>query len=165
MTACNEIKDIENFAVDHTFEKSVVLDLKANDPNAFFNDFTFETADQQEFKDNLAEISNYAIKTVTYRIADFSGEESITSVGMIQFMEGNNTIGNAIDLGTIQFNSLFNSGETIEIPVSDELKNAIQDNLLNTNSITVRIGGEVSDTPVKAEFVLAIEIEALVNVN
>ena len=164
LVSCDQVGEIENFAVNHKFEKSMVLDVSATDPSTFASDFTIETSDDDDFKNNLSKISKYTVSTFSYRIASFNGDESITSTGIVQFMDGASAIGDPIDLGVVNFRSLQNSGLEVEIPVSDDLKTLVQNKLLSNNSISVRVSGEVSDKPLTAEFVLGLKIEALVSV-
>ncbi len=163
--ACDQIEEIENFAVDHKFEKTVVLDISETDPDMFYEDFSFETTDDKDFRDNLSKISNYSVKTLSYRVSDFAGADDISAMGLVQFMNETNNIGDPIDLGKINFLDLKNSGTEIEIPISDELKTLIQNQLLENDMIKMRVGALVSGKPFTAEMVLALEIEALVKAN
>jgi hypothetical protein len=164
-TACDKVGEIENFAVDHKFEESVVLDVKASDPSEYYSDIVIETASDPDFQKNLSKISRYSIQSVSYRIAQYTGDPSTTATGVVQFMIDGNNVGDPIDLGTIKFKSMLDSETSVEIPVSDALKKEMQDGLLDSDAVTLRVAGNVSDKPVTAEFVVAMDIEALVSVN
>lgn len=163
--ACDQIKEIENFAVDHKFEKNVTLEIAETDPDMFYQDFAIETSDDKDFEDNISNISSYSVKSLSYRVSEFVGVDDITAMGAVQFMDDANNIGDPVDLGEINFLELKNSGEEIEIPITDDLKTMIQDQLLSSDEIIMRVGALVSDKPFTAEIVLALEIEALVKVN
>jgi len=67
-------------------------------------------------------------------------------------------------MGLISFKALANSGNVTEISVSNELKKTIEQKLLDNNSITLRVSGVISNKPMKADFIISMEIEALVRV-
>ncbi|UTW65930.1 hypothetical protein KFE94_14915 [bacterium SCSIO 12643] len=163
-TGCDKVANIENFAISNTFEEKVTLDVTDADPNAFSKDFTIDAASDSDFKNNLSNISSYGIKKLTYRVSSFTGDDATTATGMAQFYEGNTAIGAPIDMGLISFKALANSGNITEISVSNELKKTIEQKLLDNNSITLRVTGVISNKPMKADFVISMEIEALVRV-
>lgn len=164
-TSCDKIAEIENFGVKHTFEQELNLDVKDSDPDQFATDYTLDVKSNKDFEDNISKISGYTVKSLSYRISDFEGADVATATGQIQFYNETTPIGHVIDMGVISFKALENSGNSVEIPVSEELKTLLQDQLLNNNSIRVVIGGVVSEKPLMATTVLAMEIEALVKVN
>jgi len=163
-TSCDKVAEIENFAIKNSFEHVLKLDVKDTDPTAFVNSYTIDLSSDKEFKDNLSKISGYTLKSLTYRIDKFSGKESTTASGMIQFYDDADPIGKPIDLGKISFKAMNEAGTVTDLPLSSELKKLLQDKLMTSKSITIRVGGEVSDKPMTADFALALEIEALVKV-
>ncbi len=163
--ACDKINEIENFAVGHKFEHPVTLEIGENDPTTFIKDFPIDMSSDQEFKDNLSKISNYTLSTFSYRVAEYTGDDNITATGMVQFTDGVNAIGNPVDLGLINFKEMQNSGSEQDIVISDDLKNAVQDQLLNNDRIVVQLAGMASGKPVTAELVMSIQVEALVKVD
>ena len=136
-TSCDKIPEIKNFAVDNKFEHDFTLDIKANDPHAFVSDYKIDMADDPDFKENLAKIDGYTVKNLTYRIGSFTGDESITANAAVMFFNGTEQIGDPIVLDNVDFKQLLDSAKEVEIPVSDEMKTKIQDNLLNNSSITI----------------------------
>jgi len=120
--------------------------------------------DNADFKENLAQISDYSVKSLTYYISTYAGDANTSATAAIQFFNGTDAIGAPIDLGTIAFKQLLDAGTVVDIPVSDGLKQDIEDNLLNKHSITIQFVGEVSDAPVLSDIVMALELEALVKV-
>jgi hypothetical protein len=163
-TSCDKITEIENFAVGHPFEQSFLLDIKDSDPSEFFTDYNVDVSSNKDFADNLDKISGYTIKSLFYRVASFEGDDATTSTGAVQFFNDSSPLGSPIDLGLISFKALADSGNNVDIPLSDDLLAAIQDNLLSNNAIRVVLYGAVSNKPVKSEIVMTIEIEALVKV-
>lgn len=163
-TSCDKIAEIENFAVGHPFEQSFVLDIKDSDPSDYFVDYNLDVASNKDFADNLDKISGYTIKSLKYRVASFDGVDGATSAGAVQFFNDSSPLGSPLDLGLISFKALADSGNDVDIPLSDELQAAIQDNLLSNNSLRIVMFGTVSDKPIKSEMIMTIEIEALVKV-
>ncbi|MGB0390845.1 MAG: hypothetical protein ACPGRC_03645 [Salibacteraceae bacterium] len=164
-TSCDKIDEIENFAVDNKFEKSVDLNIGANDPTTFSKDIVIEASSDPDFQKNLSKISGYSVKKLTYRIASFTGDASITGTGEFTFYSGGVALGAPVELGVIQFQSFLESGEEKEIFISDNLKKEVQSKLLASNEITVNFNGGVSGNPIDAEIIVAMEIEAQVKVN
>jgi hypothetical protein len=164
-TSCDKIPEIKNFAVDNKFETEFTLDIKANDPLAFESDYTVDMKDNADFKENLAQIDGYTVKSLSYKIGSFTGEESISANANVQFFNGTDQIGSDITLDNIAFKALLDSETEVDIPVSDEMKRMIQDNLLNNSSITIKFGGDVSDAPILSKIIFGLELEALVKVS
>lgn len=163
-TSCDKVADIENFAVGNNFEHELTLDVPATGPMAYAETYTIETDSDADFRENLSKISGYTFNRFTYRVEAFTGDGAATGTGIIQFFSGAGPLGDPIDLGTIRFEDLKNSGEVMEIPVSDDLKRMLEDQLLNNNSVTIEFGGAVTAQPLTADFVLGMEVEALVRV-
>ena len=164
-TSCDKIAEIENFGVGHTFDQEFVLDVKDSDPTTFQDDFVVDVTSDKDFADNLSKISGYTVNKVSYRISDFTGNSGTTATGSIQFFNETSPLGSVIDMGLISFEAMLNSGNSVEIPVSDDLKTILQDQLLNNHTLRIVLDGEVSDKPMTATTVLELEIEALVKVN
>ena len=164
-TSCDKIADIENFGVNHTFEHELKLDLKDTDPSQFAADYTVDVTSDEDFADNIKKISGYTVKSLNYRISEYDGGDATSATANIQFFNEADPIGKAIDMGVISFNAMANSGNSIDIPISEDLKVLLQDHLLSENTIRVVVSVEVSDKPIIATTVLAMEIEALVKVD
>ncbi len=163
-TSCDKIPEIKNFAVDNKFEQEFTLDIKAGDPLVFFADETVDMSDNDDFRENLSKIDGYTVKTLTYKIGSYTGEESISASAYIQFFNDASPLGDPIIISDMAFKQLLDSGAETEIPVSDELKQMVEDNLLNNSKITIRFAGQVTDAPVLSNIIFGIELEALVKV-
>lgn len=164
-TSCDKIDEIENFAVDHKFEESYVLDIP-NGPNTTYAiTSVIDPSSNADFKENLSKISNYSVKKLTYRISEYTGDQFTMATAMIHFRSGGNMIGSPITLDPFSFQSMLESGNEVEIVVDDATKTQVQDMLLANNEIEVEFMGAVSAVPVKATVVVGLELEAAVKVN
>lgn len=163
-TSCDKVANIENFAVGNNFEKVLKLDVPATGPMTYAEEFAISTDSDPDFKDNLSKISGYTVKNFTYRIGAFTGDGSAIGSAVCQFVDGTNPIGDPISISAINFEAQFNSGDVVEIPVSNDLRLKIEDQLLNNNFITIKMGGAVTAQPMTADFVVGMEVEALVKV-
>ena len=164
-TSCDKVPKIENFGVKHTFEHELEMDVKDSDPDKYAVDFVIDVKSDKDFADNISKISGYTVKSLNYRIAEFKGDAATSATGVVQFYNETTPIGKPIDMGLISFQAMVNSGNSIEIPLSEELSVLIQDHLLNSHYIKVALFGAVSNKPLYAKTVVSLEIEALVKVD
>lgn len=163
LVTCKQIEEIENFAISNLFEHAMDLSLSESDLSEFAVLYTIDASLDPDFKNNLPAITQYSISDVSYRVASFEGDESTTIIGQVYFSDGTNALGSPVDLGVINLKEMADSGDIIKLQISDPLKKSIEQSLLTSHTVVIGFAGTVSDKPMEAVIVVAMEIEALVS--
>ena len=160
--SCNEVAKLVDFGIPMTFEEQLEMDISSTDDNVFENVMVIDASGNQDVKDNIDNIANFDIGKLTFKISSFTGNDAIVSDGFVQFFNDEGNIGNPISTGLIEFRKLTDSGNEVEIPVDNDLKNTLEEKLLNDQIFSMRIYGTVSDKPMKADISVFITVEAKV---
>lgn len=158
--SCDKLTE---FFVNHTFEDSFPVDLPANGPTTFEEEFSFDATDNQEVADNINNLSGYTVSSLKFSISDFVPDTGIVS-GIFSFYflnSSGNQIGDMTSLSVDNLFALSASGDQVDVPLTQGTINAVQDEFGATNKVTAVVTGSVSKVPVffNAHVFLAIEIK------
>ena len=158
--SCDKLTE---FFVNHTFEDSFPVDLPANGPTTFEEEFSFDATDNQEVADNINNLSGYTVSSLKFSISDFVPDTGIVS-GIFSFYflnSSGNQIGDMTSLSVDNLFALSASGDQVDVPLTQGTINAVQDEFGATNKVTAVVTGSVSKVPVffNAHVFLALEIK------
>ena len=156
---------LEEFLIDHTFEESYPVNLTANDPTTFGQEFHYDATDNQEVADNINDLSGYKVNSLKFSVSEFLPDTGIVS-GVFSFYF-KNSAGNQIgDMTSLSIDNLFAlsaSGDKVDVPLSPETVTAVQNEFGATNKVTAVFSGSVSDVPVS--FIATLFLTIGINVD
>lgn len=161
ITQCDKI--LEAFDIDSPFSTHVIIDISENDELIFMDEKEIDLSTNSDFNDNKDKIEKFTITRVYYKVVDYAGADGILGSGSIIFKDGNSQLGEAIMQTNINFSELFSSGESVDIPISSETLNAVQQTLKDKMKITIYMEGLVTDKPVYADLEVFLIVTAKVN--
>ena len=145
--SCDKLTE---FFIDHTFEDSYPVDLPANGPTTYSDEFSFDAADNQDVADNINDISGYTVDKLQFSISDFVPDTGIVS-GIFSFSFKNidgDPIGDITSLSVDNLFALSVSGDKVDVPLSQATIDAVQTEFASNNQVTAVVSGSVSEVPV-----------------
>lgn len=163
--SCDEVKELADFEIGHTFEYTLNMDITDADSVAFEEEITVDTSVDPNFQDNLSNIKNYSVETLNLSVTSFQGTNTTTANGKVQFFGNGIAVGQPITVPTMEFEALLQSGESVAVIIPEDIQAELEQKLMDAETITVRLFGEVSEKPMNADILVALRIEATVGVN
>jgi hypothetical protein len=161
IVAVSACKKNSPFTLTNTFEVIVNAAITANDPLIYSASEELDLNDNKEFKDNKDLIANYSIKTIEYLFSNYSGPAITSGNAMVVFLDDQGgQIGDPVAILNINFKNESDAGIKKKLDVTESTLKAIQDYLLTTNKITIKIGGAASDKPISFDMTFFVEIVA-----
>jgi hypothetical protein len=150
------------FTLTNTFEVIVNAEITANDPLIYSATEELDLNDNSEFKDNKDQIANYSIKSIEYLFSNYSGPAITTGSARVAFLDdkGGQLGDSLVAILNIKFKTESDNGIKKKLDVTEATLKAIQDYLLTTNMITIKIGGAASDKPIKFDMTFFVEVVA-----
>jgi hypothetical protein len=149
------------FTLTNTFEVIVNAEITANDPLIYSATEELDLNDNKEFKDNKDQIANYSIKSIEYLFSNYSGPAITSGNAMVVFLDDKGSqLGDPVAILNIKFKTESDNGIKKKLDVTEATLKAIQDYLLTTNMITIKIGGAASDKPIKFDMTFFVEVVA-----
>ena len=158
--SCDKLTE---FFVTHTFEDSYPVNLPADGPTTFSDEFSFDATDNQDVADNINNLSGYTVSKLEFSISEFLPDTGIVS-GTFSFSFKNSAgspIGNITSLSIDNLFALSASGDKVPIPLTQATIDAVQSEFGATNKVTAIVSGSVSEVPVSfiGHIFLTIEIK------
>lgn len=160
--SCDKLLD---FLINHTFDYSHPVNLPADGPTDYSDEYTFDATDNQEVADNINNVSGYTVNSLKFSISDFEPDTGIVS-GTFSFYF-KNSAGNQIgDMTSISVDNLFAlsaSEDKVNIPLTQGTIDAVQNEFASTNKVTIVTSGTVSEVPV--DFIATVYLAIGINVS
>lgn len=158
--SCDQLTE---FLINHTFEHSFPVDLPADGPTTYSDEHSYDATDNQEVADNVSHLSGYTVSSLKFSISEFEPDTGIVS-GIFSFYFKNSDgdqIGDMTNLSVDNLFALSASGDKVDVPLTQETINAVQNEFGLTNKVTAVVSGSVSEVPVHfiTNLFLAIEIK------
>ncbi len=156
---CDKVND---FLISHTFDDTFEVNLPANGPTNFSEEFDFDATENQEVADNINNVSGYKLSSLKFSISEFVPDTGMVE-GVFSFYFKNGSGGQIGDMTTVSIDNLFAlsaSGDKVDIPLTQGTINAVQNELGSTNKVTAVIDGSVSDVPVHFFAHIFLTVEA-----
>lgn len=158
--SCDKLTE---FFVTHTFEDSYPVNLPADGPTTFSDEFSFDATDNQDVADNINNLSGYTVSKLEFSISEFLPDTGIVS-GTFSFSFKNSAGSPIGDITSLSIDNLFAlsaSGDKVPIPLTQATIDAVQSEFGATNKVTAIVSGSVSEVPVSfiGHIFLTIEIK------
>ena len=159
LSACDDEDDLTSFDVTDSLTETLNVDVPDNNGNPidFVASETFDISSNQQINDNLDQLDNVEINSISYEISNFSGPEDATITdGSISF---GNTIITVSDINLDEANT---NNTTFEID-DDAKLSAISNNLENNTTVNVTYDASVDTTPVTFDMIMTIDYTVTIN--
>jgi len=160
--SCDKLTE---FLVNHTFEDSFPVDLPADGPTTYGEEFSFDATDNQEVADNINSLSGYTVSSLKFSISEFVPDTGIVS-GFFSFYFKNSSGSQIGDMTTLSVDNLFAlsaSGDEVDVPLTQGTIDAVQSEFGSTNKVKAVVSGSVSEVPVNFIVNVFLEIEIKVD--
>jgi hypothetical protein len=158
---CDKIAEALN--LEAPFSTNFIINVTENDELLYMSEELIDLSSNQDFEDNKDKLDNFVLTEMYYEVVDYTGEPGILGSGSTTFYNGSSQVGDAITQSDVDFYSLLESGEKVNLPITDATKNAVQNTLQNEMKITIKIEGLVTDKPVYINLKVTLKISAKVN--
>lgn len=159
--SCDELDKLTEFNVDDNFSTSVNVDITEDSegmPQSWSESAIIDIGTNSDISDNLNLIQNVSIKSLTYVINNYTGQDDATiTEAMLSFN------GNSISIENINLSSS-DTNNTVYTITDAALLNSIGSILEKSSKLTVTVSGTVSSTPVKFDVIFTIDTEVTIDI-
>lgn len=157
---CDKI--LEAFDIESPFSTVFPINVEPTDELIFMETKTIDISNNSDFENNKDKIDKFTIKRVYYKVISYEGDAAILGSGTFTFKDEDTQIGDAIVQNNINFQSLLDSGEQVDLNITDNTKNALSGLIKQKMKFSIKMEGLISDKPAYIDVEIFVVISASV---
>ena len=159
--SCDEIDKLTEFDVKDNFEKTIKIsesEVSEGEPVSVSQSVTIDISANQDINDNQDLIQSVAIESITFEIQNFVGAETITLSNVSMAFDST-----VITVADITLKSADDSNTVFNVGTASDYS-TIANILKNNSSVTAKISGTVSETPVSFDVKITLGVKVVIDV-
>jgi len=162
--SCDNFLDkFDHFGIGNTFERSFNINVNPADVSSYTGFVSFDASDDATLDDNLDNIKEFDIESISYKITGFSGDKDAVANGMVKITSEGVDVGTSVAIGNVNFFDLNAESTEMELPLTQATYDGIKDAYLKNQKIKIEMSGDyIVSEPTEVEFTIYMTIEALI---